>query len=350
MIILIVIAIPVAILFIRWVDPGYTREPYRRSEFLLDDRITIVAYGKNREMVEKAVDSAFQEIRRLERVFNRYDTQSELAEVNREAYHRAVEVSPDLFEVLDLSLEYYHITEGTFDITIGPLIDLWDILGRMQRGEGPPTEEEIDTAKARCGADKLILDSESRTVRFTMENMIIDLGGVAKGYCADRAVAMLREKGVERGFVDMVSTTVTLGEKPVKAGGPWWRMAISDPRKEGSSLGVLNFPGDVSASTSGDYQRYFEYEGIRYCHILDPASGRPANKGVISDTAVILAADSHGGARSDILSTAFFIMGYPKSLRWAEEHGIELLLVDSHEIVHHTPNLSEYLEISSEQD
>ena len=114
----------------------------------------------------------------------------------------------------------------------------------------------------------------------------------------------------------MVSTTVTIGDKPREAGGPNWRISVSNPRAEGDNLGLFTLQGDFYLSTSGDYQRFFMYGGVRYHHIFDPSTGRPAT-GTISDSVLILSPRELGGAETDILSTALFVMGYPRAIDWA---------------------------------
>lgn len=323
---------------------GYLKEPYRRSEYVLDDTITLVLYGEDKQKVEAAAEAAFQEIRRLDGVFNRQNIESELAAVNREAHAAPVRVSDDLFTLLKTSQDFNVATGGAFDPTLGPIIDLWDVVGRRSNGLGPPSDSEIEAALARCGSEYLVLDEAARTVYLAREGMILDLGGSAKGYAADAAKRVLVSEGIKSGFVDMVSTTVTIGDKPREAGGPNWRISVSNPRAEGDNLGLFTLQGDSYLSTSGDYQRFFIYDGVRYHHIFDPTTGRPAT-GTISDSVLILSPRELGGAETDILSTALFVMGYPRAIDWAREHGYELAMVDSAGNVQTTPGMADYLEL-----
>jgi thiamine biosynthesis lipoprotein len=271
-------------------------------------------------------------------VFDRYDPESELYRLNREAARGPVVVSEDLWRVITTGVEIYRECGGAFDITVGPLVDLWDVLGRGARGDPPPGEEEIADALSLVGTNLLELDEAGRTVRFLKPGMSLDVGGLAKGYALDRAAEVLRSRGIQSGYISMISTDLTLGEKPGSAGGPLWRIGILDPRGE-DYLATLLLSGGTYVSTSGDYQRFFEYEGIRYHHILDPRTGYPA-RGAISVTVV----GGEEGARSDALSTAVFVMGYPEGLSWAESHGLDCLLVDSSGRVHSTKGMEGYLE------
>jgi len=335
----VLVLIAVAFLLVRWFDPGYTKEPYRRSEWVLDDHVTITAYGKDRSRVEGAVDAAFQELYRIDDVANRYNPDSEISRLNREASGGPVAVSDDLWDMIATGMDVYRASGGLFDITVGPLVDLWDITGRLERGDPPPTEGEIAGAKEKVGGDLLALDESRKTVTLTREGMVIDLGGLAKGYALDKAAAVMKDRGVDVGVINMISTSMTLGDKPESAGGPDWTIAILSPRGEGY-MGTLSLPGGVYISTSGDYQRYFEYGGVRYHHIIDPRTGYPA-RGVISATVI----GAEDGAWSDAASTAVFIMGAPEALSWVEGlGGIEAVVVDSDGEVHATSGIGEWVQ------
>lgn len=328
-------AVPLVILLFSWLGrgSGYLEEPYSRTEYVLDDAVRMVLYGRDKRAVEEAADAAFAEVRRLEGVFDRHDPASELAAVNRGAHAAPLEVSGDLFAALSLSKRFHAETGGCFDVTLGPVIDLWDVAGRRERGDGPPSDAEVEEALARCGDEHLVLDEAARTVYLAEEGMIVDLGGMAKGYAADAAVRVLEETGAVSGFVDMVSTTLTVGQKPREAGGPDWRVGVTNPRDTGSFLGQLTLGGGACLSSSGDYQRYFEHGGVRYHHIFDPSTGRPAAAS-IGDSVLVPRGSGTGGAETDILSTALFVMGYPEALEWAEGHGYGLLIVDARGGVH----------------
>jgi FAD:protein FMN transferase len=331
-----------AVLLVIWLNPGYSREPFRRQEYVLDDVVTITAYGKNQSQVEDAVDAAFQEIFRVQEIADRYDPQSEIARVNAAA--GPVAVSEELWKMIATGMEIYQASGGVFDITVAPLVDTWDVIGRGERGEGPPAQAEIDRALDLVGADMLILDEAAHSVSFAREGMGIDLGGIAKGYALDRAEEALTAGGVDSGIIDMISTSVTVGEKPEAAGGPDWVIAVSNPRGEGY-LATFSFPGQTFISTSGDNQRYFVYEGVRYHHILDPRTGYPAT-GMIAITVI----GGESGAWSDAMSTTAFVLGYPEGVEWVERQGAAgAVAVDTSGIVHVTPGLSGMVQSSEEK-
>ncbi|MEW6554044.1 MAG: FAD:protein FMN transferase [Actinomycetota bacterium] len=333
-----------AVLLMIWLNPGYSKEPFRRQEYVLDDVVTISAYGKNQSQVEGAVDAAFQEIYHVQDIADRYDPESEIARVNAAAAAGPVAVSDDLWEMITTAMEIYRDSGGVFDITVAPLVDVWDVVGRGERGGAPPAQAEIDKAMELVGADMLVLDEASQSVFFSRPGMGIDLGGIAKGYALDRAEAALTARGVASGIIDMISTSMTVGEKPEAADGPDWTIAVSNPRAEGF-LATFSIPGQTYISTSGDNQRYFEYEGVRYHHILDPRTGYPAS-GMIAVTTV----GGRSGAWSDAMSTATFILGYPDGLEWLREAGATgALAVDRSGTVHMTPGLSGMVTSSEER-
>lgn len=328
-----------AFLLTRWLNPGYTREPFEREADVLDDHVTIMAYGKKQSQVEAAVSDAFDRIYDIDAIADRYREDSEISSLNATAADHPVAVSADLWGMISIGMEAYGESQGLFDITIAPLVDLWDVSGRNGRGDPPPSDEEIRQALAKVGGDKLVLDETKHTVYFSQPGMGIDLGGLAKGYALDRAAEAMQSRGVEAGVIDMISTSMVLGRKPVSAGGPNWVIGVSSPRG-GDYLGTFSITGDNYVSTSGDNQRFFEYNGVRYHHILDPRTGYPA-RGVIADTVV-------GGPNatwSDIMSTTAFIMGYPDGLNWIESakkaNGV---MVDADGQVHSTPGMEPWVQ------
>lgn len=318
-------------------DPGYSREPYRRMEYVLDDYVTISAYGKDRAQVEEAVAAAFDELYRIQDIADRYREGSELSRLNATASSGPVAVSDDLWAMIETGREVYESSKGLFDITLGPLIDVWDVVGRAGSGEPPPGEEEIAQAMRLVGMDKLVLDEKERSVYMTQPGMALDLGGLAKGYAVDRAAEALRERGIEAAVVDMISTSLVLGEKP-GGKGPRWSIEVMNPRVQESPLAELSLPSGLYISTSGDYQRYFEYGGVRYHHILDPRTGYPA-RGTMSVTVI----GGRDGAWADAMSTAAFVMGYPEGAQWVRDEGAEAMLVDSDGKVYTTPGMDTWL-------
>lgn len=218
-------------------------------------------------------------------------------------------------------LEMWRRSEGAFDVTVGTVATLWDIDGwaAEERREtfAPPEAEQLAEALESCGSDKLSIEENRLRLR---EGMRLDLGAVGKGIALDHIASYLQEKEYITGaIISLGGSVVTYGRKP---DGSSWNVGITDPADTSSSVGILVLEGQWFVSTSGDYERYVELNGIRYHHIIDPATGYPADSGVAGVT--ILARD---GFLSDALSTACFILGEEKGMELAESYGAEVLFV-----------------------
>ncbi|MFQ6090053.1 MAG: FAD:protein FMN transferase, partial [Candidatus Bipolaricaulia bacterium] len=217
-----------------------------------------------------AITAAFQEIARVERLASK-EGEGELARLNREALSGPVQVSEELFALLEEARRYKELTAGKFDVSLGKLVDLWGF--GSQETPRVPTAEEI--APLLSGRE-VILDKERRTVQLG-PNAELDLGGIAKGYAVDRAIQVLKECGVKEALVDAGGDIRVLGSRTGRffSHRPF-RIAIQHPRDEAKILGIIKLKGDRAIATSGDYERYFIKNGVRYHHLLDPATGQPA--------------------------------------------------------------------------
>jgi len=237
---------------------------------------TIAAYGEDRQQLSAAVEAAFHEARRIDQLLSNYRASSELSEVNRDAFSRPVRVSPELFELIEKCRRYSEASEGAFDWTVGPLMRVWGFF----RGSGRlPEPGQIGTALAAVGYKKIRLDPEERTVRFTAEGVELDPGGIGKGYAVDRMVEALQESGVSIALVSAAGSSIYgLGTPPDEPRG--WRVRIRDPKSDAVTAAEV-YLKDLSMSTSGSYEKFFEAEGKVYSHIMDPRTGWPA-KGVLS--------------------------------------------------------------------
>lgn len=279
----------------------------RRTEFLMDTDITITAYGPG---AKKAVPAAFEEIRRVADLMNANDPNSEVALINKNAGIKPVKVSPETFKLLELCQRYSELSGGAFDITVRPLVELWGI---GKKDKFVPSDEEIRQVLQLVDYRKVVLDPKERTVFLPVLGMGVDLGGVAKGYGADRAREVLRENNVLSALIDAGGNMWTVGVRP---DGKKWRIAIRHPRKEISSGVLAILPNqDLTLVTSGDYERYFLRDGVRYHHIFDPHTGFPARSS-LSTTIV-----GTNSAEADILSTAVFVLGAEKGLALIRQLG-----------------------------
>lgn len=236
---------------------------------------TVVAYGEDRGGMIAAVDQAFEEVRRIDRMLSNYRADSEFSRLNREAGRQPVAVSQELFELLDACRQYNQASEGAFDISVGPLMKIWG----FYKGSGRlPHRAEIRGVLGKIGFDKVTLNGSGRTVRFTRDGMELDPGGIGKGYAVDRMVAILKAANIRSALISAGSSSIyALGAPPKEKG---WRISIRHPRDLNRQVEEVTL-SDASLSTSGTSEKFFRAEGRLYSHIMDPRTGFPA-KGMLS--------------------------------------------------------------------
>ncbi len=244
----------------------------------------------------------FAEIRQVENLLSKYKEDSEVGKLNQLG---KLKVSPDTLYVLQKAKEFWQLSDGAFDITVGPLIDLWGFTDKKYR---LPGREEIEKTLNTVGFDKIIFNISDNVVKFKLPGMKIDLGAIAKGYAVDCAVKKLKEHGIKSCLINAGGQIYCLGDK---FGKPW-RIAIRNPRKDGlwDYLELKN----KAVSTSGDYEQYFSKGNKRYSHILNPKTGYPTDSGIISTTVI-----ANDGLTADALATSIFVLGKEKGLELAKK-------------------------------
>ena len=232
---------------------------------------SLVLFGPDRPRLESAAAAAFAEAHRLDRLLSNYLAESEWSAMNRDAAGRPVRVTPELFALLSDCLEYSRMSDGAFDITVGPLLKVWG----FYKGEGglPQPEEVKDTLK-RVGYRHVQLDPGPRTVRFARAGVDLDPGGIGKGYAVDRMVEVLKQAGVRIALVSASGSSIYgLGAPPDAPEG--WPIAIRTPR-DPSAAATHVVLRNMSLSTSGSYEKFFWAQGRTYSHIIDPRTGYPS--------------------------------------------------------------------------
>ncbi len=236
---------------------------------------SIAVYGEDRTRMEAAVEGAFEEVRRLDRMLSNYRPASELSAVNREAGTHPVKVTSEMFQLLSACMEYSRAGDGAFDITVGPLMKVWG----FYKGTGHlPHRAEIRTAMDKVGYRHMHLDAAAGTVSFDAPGVELDPGGIGKGYAVDKMAAILKEYGVRVGLISAAGSSIyALGAPPDEKG---WRVQIRDPKDASKNVAEV-YLKDESMSTSGNYEKFFRAEGKIYSHIMDPRTGYPA-EGVLS--------------------------------------------------------------------
>jgi len=308
---------------------------YRKSMVLMDTLVAITVVTNSADRAEKAMDAAFAEIGRLDTLLNFFSEQSELSMINRNAGLSGVRVSPETMEVVEKAIEVSEKSGGAFDITIGPEISQWNFSLKIK-----PDDKSIKKLLGLVDYKLIQVDKARSTVYLKEKGMLMDLGGIAKGYAADKAVEELKKKGIRSGLVSVAGDIKAFGLKP---DGTRWRVGIRNPRSTEASNEIMATVeiNDAAISTSGDYQRYLILDGKRFHHILDPKTGYPAQgcQGVS-----VIAGD---GVYTDAFSTGVFVLGPEKGMELLQRMGFEGLIVDKDGSIHTTPGLKGKLEFTT---
>jgi thiamine biosynthesis lipoprotein len=312
---------------------AYRYRPYVKQGVILDTFVSIKAYGSDRQKIEQAVQTAFTEMARIEKVTNRYDSKSEISKLNRRAGKGWVKVSKNLFELIRIAKNYGDESAGAFDITIAPVLDLW---GFGKKEPVVPDQLEITKKLKWVSYHRVELNKKERKVRIPA-GFVIDLGALAKGYAADQAVKILEKADVEAALVDTGSTVRSISLKP---GKKLWQVGIQHPRgKEGEIMGIINLEADMSLSTSGDYQQYFIKNGRRYHHIINPSTGYP-----VGDFMTVVVLTRRSATEADILSTALFAMGRKRAEKYlAENPDVQAIFIGSDGKVNISDGMKQYI-------
>lgn len=284
-----------------------TAKAETREFYAMDTVMSISAYGSG---ASAALDAAQAEVDTLDALLSSQRTDSEISRVNAAASLSPVKVSPDTLDILQQAVKYGGLTGGALDVSIYPLSSAWNI-----QSDTPKVLPDADIAALLPLVDykKIALDTAASTVYLPVKGMGLDLGAVGKGYVSDKLVALFTQKGVTRALFSLGGNVGAMGGRP---DGTPWRIGIRDPRGQANDyLGYVSIK-DGFVITSGDYERFFIQDGVRYHHILDPGTGKPAWNGVRS---VSIIADN--GTMADSYSTALFVMGLEKGLAYQKAQG-----------------------------
>jgi thiamine biosynthesis lipoprotein len=277
--------------------------------FAMDTYMSVTAYGAN---AKKAVEQAQTRVEELDDMLSTGKEDSEVSKLN--ALSKA-KFSEDTLYLMKKALEICNETDGAFNPTIYPLMELW---GFTTGDYKIPKEREIKKLLANMNPGDITLHEDTGEVVFEKDGMKVDFGGIAKGYTSAEIMDIFQENGVESGMVSLGGNVQVLGRK---TDGSLWKVAIQNPDSEEEYLGILETE-DQAVITSGGYERYFEKEGTTYHHILDPSTGKPAENGLTSVTIV-----STDGVLADGLSTALFVMGTQKAKEFWRNHQEEFEVI-----------------------
>lgn len=284
------------------------------STFVMDTFVDQKFSGKQSGL---AVEKINELLKNFENRFSAYVSSSEISRINQNAGLSYIQVSEETFDFLKTAKEYCKRSQGLFDITIGPLVDLWDITGENPR---VPDEREIQSVLKRVNYEDLLLREEDHSVMLRQEGQKLNLGGMAKGTAGVLAIETAKSYGVHSGYLSVGGNIFTIGRKE---DGSAYRFGVRDPRGAASDyIGIVELT-DTTMATSGDYERYFEEDGVRYHHILNPDTGYPGNSDLISVSVIC-----PDGGMADFLSTTLFLAGKEAAMAYAQSDFFDFILVD----------------------
>ena len=285
-------------------------EPVSKTAFLMGTIVKITIFDDVKE-VDPIFQKALDRISEIEdrMTINEDNEKSEITHLNNEAGKEYTKISPDTFYVLEKGKHYSEISNGKYDITIGPLVKLWNIGSEDAR---LPGEIEIKNTLPLVNYKDLVLDKENLSAKLNVPGMMVDLGSIAKGYAADETAKILKESGIKHAIVNLGGNIVVLNTRPDATD---WRLGLQDPlQPRGEYMGIVML-NDQTLVTSGTYERYFELEGKRYHHILNPEMGYPEENSILSVS--IITKDS---IDADGLSTTSFLLGLEEGMQLIEDY------------------------------
>ena len=290
---------------------------FKKASLSMGTLFELTIYAADKYIAEKTFNEAFQEINRLDYLMSNYKKESVLSGLNRNAPAAPTDCNKELANIIEQSLQYSEITDGAFDITIGPLMKKWGFFKKQGR---IPDKEELESALESVSYKNIIIEEKAikslskdpvtvKTVFFKNTGTQIDLGGIGKGYAVDMAARVLKQNGIKSALINFSGNIYTFGVPP---GRESWIIGLQHPRESEGLLGTFEIK-DKAVSTSGDYEKFFTIEGKRYSHIIDPRTGSPV-KSIVSVTIV-----TDNATRADALSTGVFVLGQEKGMALIEK-------------------------------
>jgi thiamine biosynthesis lipoprotein len=284
-------------------------------KYLLGTQVDITALHPDVIKCKKACYAAFQEIERIERLLSSHSETSEISAINREAGAKPVKVSLETFSIIRRAIRYAEMFEGSFDVTIGPVTQLWGF-----HDDSPPSipeETKLTAMLQLVNFKRVLLNQADTTVFLEVGGMQLDLGGIAKGYAVDKAAEVLKQNGIKHFLINAGGDIFASGRKTENKK---WTVGIQHPRKPNDLLATFEM-SDLAVATSGDYERYFDEGGKRYHHIIDPKTGYPAD---LNQSVTVFAPSVE---EADVWATYLFILGYEEYQQRKDISPVESLFV-----------------------
>ena len=296
--------------------PISAQQSFHRSLKLMGSGFQITVVVKDSMEANRVIDLAISEISRIEKLISSWDPNSETSEINMNAGIKGVKVSAELYDLIERAIGLSGLTDGAFDISYASMDKIWKFDGSMKK---MPSKEEIKSSVSKVGFQKIILDSRNKSVFLKDKGMKIGFGAIGKGYAADQAKALLLKNNVQAGIINASGDMNTWGRQP---NGNEWTVAITNPLNKTKAAAVVPI-SNGAVVTSGNYEKFVQFNGIRYAHIIDPRTGYPAT-GILSVTVFAPKAEL-----ADALATSVFVMGIETGInRINQLPKVECVIID----------------------
>ena len=307
------------------------QESLKRTEMLMGTVISVTLFDSNDESI---LDKVFDKVSYLEGILSINEAGTEVDKINENAGIEPVKVSDDTFNVVKAGVYYSELSNGKFDVTIGPLVKLWDI----PNATTIPTQEQIDSVIPLTNYKDVVIDESNKTVFLTRPGMMLDLGGIAKGYTADIISKMLTDNGVNSAIIDLGGNIFAHGQKPT---GDAWKIGIQNPfSTRGEIVGAISVK-NKSIVTSGIYERFIEVNGVKYHHILNPQTGYPYENDIAGITII-----SDKSTAGDALSTSVFALGVNEGMKFVEGlDGVDAIFVTKNNGIYLTSGIKDNFDL-----
>jgi thiamine biosynthesis lipoprotein len=303
-------------LFVLFITVSSAQQAFKRTLLLMGSRFEITVVAQDSTVANIYIDDAVAEITRIEKLISSWDLNSQTSTINRNSGVKPVVVDPELFGLIERASKISKLTDGAFDISYASMDDIWKFDGSMTE---MPSEDIIRTSVAKVGFQNIVLDKEKSTVFLRIKGMKIGFGAIGKGYAADKAKSLLIKNGIASGIINASGDMNTWGKQP---NGKEWKVAITNPLNKNKVFALLPTTNGAVV-TSGNYEKYVNFNGIRYTHIIDPRTGYPSS-GIISVTVFAPKAEL-----ADALATSVFVMGKEVGLdRINQLPNIECIIID----------------------
>lgn len=305
----------------------FAQENFKRTLILMGSRFDITVVASNEKEGNEYIDSAIFEITRIEKLISSWDLNSETSLINKHSGIKPIKVDKELFDLIERSIAISALTNGAFDISYASMDRIWNYDGSMRE---MPSEEEISNSIKKVGYQNISIDKEAQTVFLKLKGMKIGFGAIGKGYAADKAKALLIEKGVKAGIINASGDLNAWGKQ---ADGSDWMVAITNPLNKNKVFSWLPI-NDSAIVTSGNYEKFISFDGIRYSHIIDPRTGYPST-GIISTSIMTSNAEL-----ADAISTSVFVMGVETGLDFINQlKGVDCIIIDEENKIHISNNI-----------